>query len=89
MKDLFEDLNKAVPSNAGAKASKWEILTKGAYGCSAPPKHSTDKLQLSSTSGPPSMKVASCTTKSSVYDTIAKLSAMRAERTRRSKLSYQ
>ncbi len=29
MKDLFEDLNKAVPSNAGSKASKWEILTKG------------------------------------------------------------
>lgn len=29
MKDLFEDLNKAVPSNGGAKASKWEILTKG------------------------------------------------------------
>ena len=29
MKDLFEDLNKAVPSNAGTKASKWEILTKG------------------------------------------------------------
>lgn len=28
MKDLFEDLNKAVPSNGGAKASKWEILTK-------------------------------------------------------------
>lgn len=29
MKDLFEDLNKAVPSNGGSKASKWEILTKG------------------------------------------------------------
>jgi len=29
MKDLFEELNKAVPSNGGAKASKWEILTKG------------------------------------------------------------
>ena len=29
MKDLFEDLNKAVPTNGGAKASKWEILTKG------------------------------------------------------------
>lgn len=29
MKDLFEDLNRAVPSNGGAKASKWEILTKG------------------------------------------------------------
>lgn len=29
MKDLFEELNKAVPANAGAKASKWEILTKG------------------------------------------------------------
>ena len=29
MKDLFEDLNKAVPSNGGPKASKWEILTKG------------------------------------------------------------
>lgn len=29
MKDLFEDLNKAVPNNGGAKASKWEILTKG------------------------------------------------------------
>jgi hypothetical protein len=29
MKDLFEDLNKAVPSNGGTKASKWEILTKG------------------------------------------------------------
>ncbi|TKA82597.1 hypothetical protein B0A55_01397 [Friedmanniomyces simplex] len=28
MKDLFEDLNKAVPANGGAKASKWEILTK-------------------------------------------------------------
>lgn len=28
MKDLFEDLNKAVPSNSGTKASKWEILTK-------------------------------------------------------------
>ena len=29
MKDLVEDLNKAVPSNGGTKASKWEILTKG------------------------------------------------------------
>ncbi len=29
MKDLFEDLSKAVPSNGGSKASKWEILTKG------------------------------------------------------------
>ena len=29
MKDLFEDLNKAVPMNGGAKASKWEILSKG------------------------------------------------------------
>ncbi|KAK5126911.1 hypothetical protein LTR85_008269 [Meristemomyces frigidus] len=28
MKDLFEDLNKAVPANGGTKASKWEILTK-------------------------------------------------------------
>lgn len=28
MKDLFEELNKAVPSNGGTKASKWEILTK-------------------------------------------------------------
>lgn len=28
MKDLFEELNKAVPSNGGAKASKWEILSK-------------------------------------------------------------
>ncbi|KAJ9627126.1 hypothetical protein H2203_003587 [Taxawa tesnikishii (nom. ined.)] len=28
MKDLFEELNKAVPTNGGAKASKWEILTK-------------------------------------------------------------
>lgn len=28
MKDLFEELNKAVPSNGGSKASKWEILTK-------------------------------------------------------------
>ncbi|EGP91464.1 unnamed protein product [Zymoseptoria tritici ST99CH_1A5] len=28
MKDLFEDLNKAVPSSGGTKASKWEILTK-------------------------------------------------------------
>ena len=31
MKDLFEDLNKAVQSNGGTKASKWEILTKGKY----------------------------------------------------------
>lgn len=29
MKDLFEELNKSVPQGAGAKASKWEILTKG------------------------------------------------------------
>jgi hypothetical protein len=29
MKDLFEELNRAVPTNGGAKASKWEILTKG------------------------------------------------------------
>ncbi|CAK3959396.1 HLH transcription factor (Hpa3) like [Lecanosticta acicola] len=28
MKDLFEELNKAVPANGGTKASKWEILTK-------------------------------------------------------------
>ncbi|KAL1305704.1 hypothetical protein AAFC00_007294 [Neodothiora populina] len=28
MKDLFEELNRAVPANGGAKASKWEILTK-------------------------------------------------------------
>ena len=33
MKDLFEDLNKAVPANGGAKASKWEILTKGIVWC--------------------------------------------------------
>lgn len=31
MKDLFEDLNKAVPANGGAKASKWEILSKGEF----------------------------------------------------------
>lgn len=31
MKDLFEDLNKAVPSNGGTKASKWEILSKGQF----------------------------------------------------------
>ena len=31
MKDLFEELNKAVPNNGGAKASKWEILSKGEY----------------------------------------------------------
>lgn len=31
MKDLFEDLNKAVPASGGTKASKWEILTKGMY----------------------------------------------------------
>jgi hypothetical protein len=29
MKDLFDDLNKAVPNNGGTKASKWEILSKG------------------------------------------------------------
>ena len=29
MKDLFEELNKAVPANGGSKASKWEVLTKG------------------------------------------------------------
>ncbi|KAK8213518.1 hypothetical protein M8818_002820 [Zalaria obscura] len=29
MKDLFEELNRAVPTNGGAKASKWEILSKG------------------------------------------------------------
>jgi len=29
MKDLFEDLNKAVPTSGGTKASKWEILSKG------------------------------------------------------------
>ncbi|KXT06400.1 hypothetical protein AC578_6004 [Pseudocercospora eumusae] len=28
MKDLFEELNKAVPASGGTKASKWEILTK-------------------------------------------------------------
>lgn len=28
MKDLFDDLNKAVPNNGGTKASKWEILSK-------------------------------------------------------------
>ncbi|KAG9514515.1 hypothetical protein KCU99_g1054, partial [Aureobasidium melanogenum] len=28
MKDLFEELNRVVPTNGGAKASKWEILTK-------------------------------------------------------------
>jgi hypothetical protein len=31
MKDLFEELNKAVPANGGTKASKWEILTKGRH----------------------------------------------------------
>ena len=31
MKDLFEELNKSVPQSTGAKASKWEILTKGAF----------------------------------------------------------
>ena len=29
MKDLFEDLNKVIPGSGGAKASKWETLTKG------------------------------------------------------------
>lgn len=29
MKDLFEELNQAVPSSGGTKASKWAILTKG------------------------------------------------------------
>jgi hypothetical protein len=29
MKDLFDDLNKAVPNSGGTKASKWEILSKG------------------------------------------------------------
>ncbi|EMC93194.1 hypothetical protein BAUCODRAFT_75925 [Baudoinia panamericana UAMH 10762] len=28
MKDLFEELNKAVPTSGGTKASKWEILSK-------------------------------------------------------------
>jgi len=31
MKDLFEELNKCVPANGGAKASKWEILSKGKH----------------------------------------------------------
>lgn len=31
MKDLFEELNKAVPASGGTKASKWEILTKGSW----------------------------------------------------------
>jgi hypothetical protein len=31
MKDLFEDLNKAVPTSGGTKASKWEILSKGKH----------------------------------------------------------
>jgi hypothetical protein len=31
MKDLFEDLNKAVPTSGGTKASKWEILSKGMF----------------------------------------------------------
>jgi len=31
MKDLFEELNKVVPAHGGAKASKWEILSKGEY----------------------------------------------------------
>lgn len=29
MKDLFEDLDKALPAYNSTKASKWEILTKG------------------------------------------------------------
>ena len=40
MKDLFEDLNKAVPANGGTKASKWEILTKGK------PKHLMNSLRI-------------------------------------------
>lgn len=33
MKDLFEELNRYVPNNGGAKSSKWEILTKGKPSC--------------------------------------------------------
>lgn len=45
MKDLFEDLNKAVPSNGGTKASKWEILTKGECFC---PRRSKGHVAYSS-----------------------------------------
>ena len=31
MKDLFENLRSQIPSNAGSKSSKWEILTKGMF----------------------------------------------------------
>jgi hypothetical protein len=29
MKNLFDDLNAILPSSAGGKSSKWEVLTKG------------------------------------------------------------
>jgi hypothetical protein len=29
MKGLFDDLNAILPSSAGGKSSKWEILTRG------------------------------------------------------------
>jgi hypothetical protein len=31
MKDLFENLRDLMPQERGAKASKWEILTKGEF----------------------------------------------------------
>lgn len=32
MKDLFDELRDQLPADRGMKASKWEILSKGALG---------------------------------------------------------
>ena len=56
MKDLFEELNKAVPSNGGTKASKWEILTKGISELPTNVHHVLTVWQQSTTSEAPNTK---------------------------------
>jgi len=65
MKDLFEELNKCVPANGGAKASKWEILSKGKLEPFSPQFQSgllMRSLQLSSTSKPYRQVSTTCAT---------------------------
>lgn len=82
MKDLFEDLNKAVPSNGGTKASKWEILTKGRGYPRRPLDLSLTSLKQSSTYVRHSTKNDNFTRRYSVYKEIPSTVAKHTRRTR-------
>lgn len=87
MKDLFEELNKAVPANGGTKASKWEILTKGRRKQAAAIECDyANFLQPSITSGAFSTMSANCTLRCNDY---RETPSMAERLTRRTKCSRQ